>query len=418
MNTYQVQKLINTGIDKLTGFDIDAALRRSLVFDFYSRQQIEDYQTQHLQKLLKIASCSDYYKPFAGKNLGNFPHMSREEYSKHYEQLITNYNTVYYLRRSSGSTGSPVRHQVTREMLLAKRVSHLKMLHWYGLSRESTECKIGGMPADLKTRLYYRLKNKLYFNSHIINDIHFPELVRRYNTFNPMVLYGYPSMLQRFVIMAHKAGVELRSPEIVVTHAENLYAEYLETFHDFFPEAKIVNQYWATEGNIAETCPKGNLHIAEDTVICEVLNKGNDGTGDLYLTNLFSYRVPIIRYKTGDRIKLSSKPCSCGRNTRIIEKIEGREIEYLELPDGRRHPVTAIYLTSYTRNILTYQLVHYRKEKKVVLNYIPVRENESIERDHIYRHMKEKFGLHTEFSATGELHRTTGGKVKRLIVAD
>jgi phenylacetate-CoA ligase len=242
--------------------------------------------------------------------------------------------------------------------------------------------------------------------------------IRQYNRFKPEVLYGYPSMINDFVNYAKGKGIRLYHPKIIVSHAENLYPDIKENLETVFPDSKIVNQYWATEANIAETCPNGNLHIDENTVIAELININQDGTGELYITNLFSYHLPLIRYKLGDRVKFSDERCSCGRNTRVISQIAGRDIDFLVLNDGRSYSVTSIYISNYAKNIHSYQIVHYKKENKIQFRYVPIDNKIDIETEKIKDLFYNNFELTTEFCPVNSIEYSNGGKFKKFVVIE
>ncbi len=63
----------------------------------------------------------------------------------------------------------------------------------------------------------------------------------------------------------------------------------------------------------------GGTHIIESEFIAEVIDPATgqavpDGeAGELVLTNLGRIGYPVIRYRTGDLVKLNRKPCDCGR---------------------------------------------------------------------------------------------------------
>ncbi len=413
-----IYKSINNLVDRLTGFRLDKELEEILLFDGYTRNEIEAYQHKAFLKLSEYASKSDFYKGFEGKPLEDFPLMEREKYIQMHDKLITHAADAYHEVRSSGTTGVPVELYITREMLLAKRVSHQKMLHWYGLNRESSEMKMGGSQANLKTRIYYYLRNKRYFNSHLFTNRNISSIARRFNRFKPRVLYGYPSIIHEFIMQSTIRGIKLHIPEIVVLHAENLHDEVKARFIEVFKGAAIVNQYWSTEANIAVSCPHGNLHLDEDTMICEVLNQDPDGTGDLYITNLHSFALPLIRYKMGDRIRLSNEKCICGRNTRVIDQIEGRVMDYLKLPDGTNYSITGFHFMSMAKNILSYQMLYSRKRKLMVLRYVPLDKSQAIQEDEISAYLKKEFDLSTSFEVVDILKLTASGKKKELIDLD
>jgi phenylacetate-CoA ligase len=408
-------RISNFIIDKLSGFDISSELKKVLEMDHWTRDQIMLDQRVKFDKLSSFAGNSKYYRNYKGKELGDYPVMYREDYKRNFENLKTHIRKPYCTRYSSGSTSNPVVLLISREMLLAKRVSHQKMLQWYGLARESSEFKLGGIKCDLITNLYYLLRNKRFIDSFGIKDKNHEEIINDYNRFRPKILYGYPSAIHNLIQFAKETDKRLHSPEIIVTHAETLYKEYEEKFKHNFPGSKIVNQYWATEANIAVTCTAGNLHVDEDTVICETINMDENGIGDLLVTNLYSYDLPIIRYAIGDRVKLSDEECPCGRKSKLIENIEGRDIDYLELPDNKRIPITAFYFSRFSKNIDAYQLVYYKSQKLLEFRY-KGKEEVKIESAKIADYIRKDFGLSTRFVRMEKLKYTQGGKFRKLWV--
>src|SRR5438445_11301050 len=61
-------------------------------------------------------------------------------------------------------------------------------------------------------------------------------------------------------------------------------------------------------------------HLIESEFIFEVT-----GDGELVATNLGRWGMPLIRYRTGDRVIVSREPCPCGsRFMKIVGGIQGR----------------------------------------------------------------------------------------------
>ncbi len=411
-------KMINSLIDLLTGYNISHELAKSLDQDSWDRKQIQEDQMVKFSRLRNIASTSAFYQDYKNKDLHEFPVMERGVFKNNQENILTRYHGSCIIQHTSGSTGNPVNLYITKEMLLAKRTSHQKMLKWYGFERESPELKLGGVKLSFFTIFYYYLKNKRYFNSFQIRAENMDHIVKTYKRFKPLVLYGYPSAMVHFIQFADRQGIKLNEPGVIVTHAENLDNEVKEMIRSTYPSAPIANQYWSTEANIAETCPHGHLHIDEGTVICEVINKNEQGSGDLLITNLYSFKQPIIRYKLGDKIKLSDQDCTCGRKSRVIEHIEGREIDSLVLPDNRIIPVTALYLSGYADNILFYQLIYRKHQKSIVFQFVPIDENKSIDEQGIINYFRKDFGLSVSFQKCQTIPLSPGGKYRKLITLD
>lgn len=68
--------------------------------------------------------------------------------------------------------------------------------------------------------------------------------------------------------------------------------------------------------------PQASVHLNEDEFLCEVLNPetGNPADeGELVITNLGRVGMPVIRYRTGDYVRLKSVACECGSRHRALE---------------------------------------------------------------------------------------------------
>lgn len=61
---------------------------------------------------------------------------------------------------------------------------------------------------------------------------------------------------------------------------------------------------------------QSGLHVNEGEFIYEIVDPATGehaGEGELVMTNLGRVGMPLIRYGTGDRVKLREEPCECGR---------------------------------------------------------------------------------------------------------
>jgi phenylacetate-CoA ligase len=67
---------------------------------------------------------------------------------------------------------------------------------------------------------------------------------------------------------------------------------------------------------------QAGLHLNEEEFLFEVIDPetGNQATeGELVVTNLGRIGSPVLRYRTGDYVKLSQTPCPCGRPFRRLD---------------------------------------------------------------------------------------------------
>lgn len=99
----------------------------------------------------------------------------------------------------------------------------------------------------------------------------------------------------------------------------------------------VFDHYGLVEINtgICFECPfKNGLHVLDDYVYAEVMDFGDANNpvpakvgekGELVLSNLSKEASPVLRYRTGDVVvNLGNEPCTCGRTTHKISRIQGR----------------------------------------------------------------------------------------------
>ena len=167
-----------------------------------------------------------------------------------------------------------------------------------------------------------------------------PEIVQQLNAFQPAMLGGYPSHLE-LLIDEVKAGRLRISPVIIMTGGEYLSDDLRSRLADTF-QCYVQTSYSCTEGGcVACECTRQHFHINEDWLIVEPVDaQGNpvpDGvlSDKIYLTNLYNYTQPYIRYEVTDRIIMHHEPCGCGKRSPWIE-LEGRTDDVTVFQEGNR----------------------------------------------------------------------------------
>lgn len=93
--------------------------------------------------------------------------------------------------------------------------------------------------------------------------------------------------------------------------------------------ARVFDHSGMTEiGAVTFECqesPGTGLHVIESEFIAEVIEPDgdrpvpDDSVGELVLTNLGRIGSPLIRYRTGDRVRLSRSGCACGNKFARLE---------------------------------------------------------------------------------------------------
>ncbi len=174
------------------------------------------------------------------------------------------------------------------------------------------------------------LNQRLYSTFHM-TDANLPYYVDDLNNFQPEVLNGFVSALDQLAsYIATSGGILNFIPKAIYTTSETLLPHQRENIQKVF-KTKIYNQYGSAEGATFITeCTEGNLHYNIDTGILETTDIG-EGPETL-VTSFTTYGTPLIRYRIGDVITFKEGSCACGSCHPLVERIEGRKVEYLYSP--------------------------------------------------------------------------------------
>lgn len=169
------------------------------------------------------------------------------------------------------------------------------------------------------------------------------DTVAALNAFQPRVLVGYASAL--LPLAAEQTAGRLRiSPRGVMSASEVLTPQTAADLEAAWGTAPF-DVYAATEtAGIASPCEFRNKHIYEDLLLIEPVDQagkavppGNTGAR-LLVSVLFSRTLPLIRYEMSDSISLGGRGCPCGRSFALLQNMEGRLEDILQLP-GRQGTV-------------------------------------------------------------------------------
>ncbi|MCR4780289.1 MAG: phenylacetate--CoA ligase family protein [Ruminiclostridium sp.] len=200
-------------------------------------------------------------------------------------------------------------------------------------------------------------------NTKITVDVNAPEeqIVRELNEFQPAMLSGYPSNLS---LLADLAGLDI-SPDVIITGGELLTDSIREKLSGRFG-CYVQTHYSCTEGGeTACECSERHLHLNEDWVIFEPVDKDNRPVGcgarsdKVLITNLSNFIQPFIRYELTDRVILHDEKCACGRSTRWVE-IEGRTDDILTFEGGISVAPMSLYkILEEVKEIRRFQLIQH-----------------------------------------------------------
>lgn len=112
--------------------------------------------------------------------------------------------------------------------------------------------------------------------------------------------------------------------------------------HDW--QARVVEIYGSNETMLMGVgCPRGRLHLCDELLEFEVLDPQTHapvapgGDGVLAITSLVHEVMPLVRYVTGDLVRLDPAGCDCGHRGPVAEVL-GRAGDALVYGDRRTTP--------------------------------------------------------------------------------
>ncbi|MDO4194180.1 MAG: hypothetical protein Q4D24_12815 [Erysipelotrichaceae bacterium] len=256
-----------------------------------------------------------------------------------------------------------------------------------------------------------------------------PQIVKQLNEFQPAMLGGYPSHLELLIDEAKEGRLKI-SPVLIMTGgeylSEELRAKLAETFHCY-----VQTSYSCTEGGtVACECIHHHFHINDDWLIVEAVDaQGNpvpDGvqSDKIYLTNLYNYTQPYIRYEVTDRVIMHHEPCTCGNLSPWLE-LEGRTDDVLTFTeDGKMikvAPLSVYAVLKEIHDLRRFQVLVY-PENHLVLR---MEEKEGTDRAEVFaaasEHLKDYLGTqgvsHVTISLSDDPPRQhpQSGKFKHII---
>ena len=273
-----------------------------------------------------IQTLSDYQQlPFTTKDELSADQVSHPPYGTNLTFPLEKYTCLH---QTSGTTGSPLRWLDTRESW-----------DWWGKCWRDIY-SAAGVTSDDRFMIAFsfgpfigfwsayhgaqQLGSLTIANGGLTSD----QRIRAILSNDVTVVICTPTYALRLAEVAEQEGVNLRTDSNVrvTIHAGEPGASLPSTKQRIEERwgARAYDHTGATEvGAWGVMCgPQAGVHLNEDEFICEVLDPETDNPsneGELVITNLGRIGMPVIRYRTGDYVKLKSEPCECGSQHRILD---------------------------------------------------------------------------------------------------
>ena len=340
---------------------------------FWSLDKIHDYQVERTRDLLIHAyQNTKYYKKLfldSGLNpiefhymdeLPKIPYLTKNLIRDNLTDLVAqNYRPgEVHQSETGGTTGVKMIFYRDNASLAPKEAARYRFEQWagwnfgkrIGIVWPARQDYVGHwtLKAKFKNELYQR---SIVFPATVMDDESIGSYVSVLNHKPVATIRAFTSPLNEIAKYIIRNGIDDVRLKGAVTTGEPLFHHQRELISKAF-HCPVYDSYRCREaGTIAQECEvHDGLHTNSELLFIETAPTENEEfedseLGEIVVTDLCNYGMPLIRYRMGDLGILTESSCDCGRNLPRLKKIAGRTPDIFYTADGR--PIVAITLVLY-----------------------------------------------------------------------
>ncbi len=420
------------------GLTFKGALSSLEKSQYYSREELRELQSEKLKLIIKHSYENvPYYRrlfkelsltPADFKNvhdLKKLPFISKQNVKNNPEDFLAVNIKKLFTRKifTSGTTGSPLKlyrdlHSINFERAIIKREQS-----WAGFDLGDRKVILRSspiVPSNVKRPPFWRkdlFQKSLFISAYHLSKENIAYYFNEIKKYKPVALETVPSAGYLMAKLLRCKGLKLdfkyvfTSSEVLMPHQKKFMEKEFGT--------RVIDHYGTAERvSSIGMCEKGSYHIYPEDAVTELVPlKGREGSFEIAGTTLNNFAMPLLRYKTGDIVTLSSEKCLCGRNFERIKSIDGRKTDnFFITKDGRHISLLSGMLSIDLNNVIETQLIQEDIGKirvKVVTGDRYSDSDESRLRKSIKNFLGDDINIQVEKVAS--ISRTDGGKFKQFI---
>ena len=325
-------------------------LARRLIarFSRLQRNAQHEWRMQALRRVLAAAGHSTYGRAQgAPRVLGDWPILEKESLRADSRAFLVPGSWVTVAAATSGTSGTPVSLKRSLVSIAYEQALLDSLLEGMGLA--PARCRAAVLrgddiksPAD-RAPPYWRVANagrRLIFSSNHLDAHTAGEFVGALREYAPEVIFAYPTVLASLCALMLARGDALSVPvtvcssEVLTRELARLAASVLGT--------RVLDYYGQAE-RVGFACgdPEHGYRFEPTYSVNELRFTESTGDADVYElvgTGLWNRTMPLVRYRTEDRILLpkGSTPAEVADGLAPFCGIMGRSGDFLIAPSGAR----------------------------------------------------------------------------------
>lgn len=330
----------------------------------WTPEALAQHQWQELRKLLEHAYQHTSFYPKHWKNAGinsindissmsdftKLPLISKNDINQHYSEIVADNSKGNIKKATGGSTGQPFRFELDIDSNTRREAIMWRGYGWLGAGLGQKTLYLWGadigQPSKLKSLkndLYHRFYNRKMLNSFAMNSSNMASYVTEINSYRPSALVSYVNPLYELARYISAENLSVFAPKTILTGAEPLHDFQREVIEKAF-NCQVYDTFGCREFMLmsAECQENKQLHVNSDHLVVETVDDTGQAitgqSGDLVVTDLYNYGMPLIRYVNGDRATLINEPCGCNNPLPIMSSIDGRKLDIIKTTSGKTIP--------------------------------------------------------------------------------
>jgi len=284
------------------------------------------------------------------EDLKNFPLLTKSTLRENFNSLRANNIPIskMKLEASGGTTGTPIQLFIDSTTQYRVDASDWRFWSWANFLPGMKVAEFWGHINELKKSktIYSKLKllmeNTFMLNAFDLSEENMNMYLKLINQKKPDIFHGYASAILRFTRYIRDQGKKIHKPKSIILTADKIHQKEKIEIGSFY-NCGVYDEYGCREFSIiAHECEyHTGLHVADEHFIIEVIDpeNGHENTnefGEIIITSLVNYSMPLIRYQIGDLGRILDDKCQCGRTLTLIDFISGRTADFVITKSGKK----------------------------------------------------------------------------------
>jgi phenylacetate-CoA ligase len=282
-------------------------------------------------------------------DLEELPLLSRQIVRERYSDLIDPAHRGKNLKKgTSGSTGTPLKFEYSMTSECWRQAVRFRGYGWAGyrpgLKTFYYWATVSATKPSLKMRVDRALRRETFVDSMRQDTASRRAALDRFRKLRPSVVVCYTQSCAQFARWILDEGLRDWDDIPVICGAEAVLPADRAVLTKAFGPA-IFETYGSRETMLiaAECEAHEGLHVQDENLVVEVVRAGRSvapgEAGDVVITDLHNYGMPLIRYSNGDvAIASVPRPCACGRGLSKIARVDGRRADTMVDLEGNSVP--------------------------------------------------------------------------------